>query len=101
MMHLTLSADYLGFSLRDGAAEVVTPQDLGLSAELVAELDHWNSRYQSIIPMEMAERQEGRPSSLIRELDQAGQELADRIANIVPGKFKVRYYSEGLLKYMP
>src|SRR5262245_51913619 len=101
MMYLTLSADYLEFSLRDESAGQVSPGKLGLPDELVAELDRWNTRYQPVIPMGTAERQEEGVSSLIRELDQVGQELANRIAGAVLGKPKVRYYSEGWLKYLP
>jgi hypothetical protein len=101
MTYLTLSADYLEFSLRDEGANPVLPSELGLPDELVAELNDWNSRYQIIIPVDMTERQTDEMSSLIRELDESGRQLADHIARVAPVRSKVRYYSEGWLRYLP
>jgi hypothetical protein len=67
----------------------------------MAELADWNSRYQVVIPMEMAERKAGQVSALIHELDQEGLKLADHIARAARDESKVRYYSEGWLRYLP
>ena len=95
-----LSADYLELSLQDEQAGPARIDKLGLPTPLVQELRDWNERYQPIIPRDIAERSSNAVSMLIGSLDQEGLTLADRIADALGGRAKVRYYSEGLLRYL-
>lgn len=99
--YLTLGADYGEFSLRDEQEGPITPDELGLSAEIAQELVEWNHGYQPIIPMSMGERRDPATASLIDELDRVGLKLAERIASGATHGAKVRYYSEGQLRHLP
>lgn len=99
MRYFVLAADHLESSLRDEQTGPVTIDELALTTTLVGELSYWNERYQTIIPREVAERSSPSASALIDSLDSEGLKLADRIDAELEGEAKVRYYSEGLLKY--
>ena len=101
MRYLTLSADYGDLSLRDEAVGAVDLVSLGLAGDLLGDLQAWNSRYQPIIPMDMEERQFDGAAGLIDELDELGLALAGRLADALGGGAKVKYYSEGRLRYLP
>lgn len=98
MRYLTLAADYSDVSIQDELNGAQKPTDLGLSSDLVADITTWNERYQSVIPAGVDQRGVDPMAALIVELDQAGVELAGRIAGSIEGGAKVRYYSEGLLR---
>jgi hypothetical protein len=98
MRYLRLAADYGQVSLRDEQAGPTTATELGLPSDLVEDLKAWNERYQRVIPAGIDQRRVDPMASLIGELDQIGIELAERIADAVEDKAKVRYYSEGLLR---
>lgn len=100
MTYFVLAAGYLELSLRDEQMGSVRIDELGLTTTLVGELSCWNERYQTIIPRDVAERSSPSASALIESLDIEGLKLADRIAAALEGEVKVRYYSEGLLKYL-
>lgn len=93
--YLTLSADYLRWSLRDAdPGKDALPH---LSPDLRDELDQWNERYQPVVPLDRDARLP--VAELIDELDVQGQDLATRIESAL-APAKVRYYSEGHLCYL-
>ena len=98
MRYLTLSADYQEFSIRSADSEPIEPDELGLADDLVAELRAWNRRYQQVVLADAQERNAEPMASVIRDLDRAGLQLADRLAAAVAGGAKVEYFSEGLLR---
>jgi hypothetical protein len=98
MRYLTLAADYGEVSLRDEEAGAITGRELGLPSDLVADLTAWNERYQQVIPTDNDQRRAEPLASLIDELDRAGVDLAERIADAIDDDAKVRYFSEGLLR---
>jgi len=98
MRYLTLAADYGEVSIRDPLAGALTPNELGLPDELVADLAAWNGRYQPVVSADEMQRGVEPMASLIPDLDAEGLRLARRIADALEGEAKVRYYSEGLLK---
>lgn len=98
MRYLTLAADYSAVAIRDEQLGPVALADLGLPKDLVAEIVAWNDRYRQIIPAGLAERRNEPMASLIRELDDTGLRLAERMAEVIGESAKVRYYSEGLLR---
>ena len=99
MRYLTLSADYQEFSLRSAdSPEPIEPGELGLPYGLVAELGAWNRRYQHVVQADAKQRKAEPMASVIRDLDRAGLELANRLAAAAAGGAKVQYFSEGLLR---
>lgn len=68
-----------------------------MSPALAAEVLDWNERYQVVVPMDMSARASA--ADLIDELDRQGIDLAARIEDDL-NPAKVRYYSEGLMRYV-
>ena len=99
MRYLTLVADYTQSPLRDDYIGTVVPEELGLSWEFGDQLRDWNDRYRAVFPLEMVERRSVSVSALIDALDQEGLRLAGEIRDTLED-VKVRYYSEGLLRYI-
>lgn len=98
MRYLTFAADYMQPTLRDEDPDVYLDPLQELPAELGAEIIDWNERYQAIVPMDPAARSAA--ADAIGVLDLRGLELASRIAEALRPS-KVRYYSEGLMRYLP
>jgi hypothetical protein len=101
MRYLTLAADYGEVAIRDEQRGAVTAAELQLPDDLTADIVAWNDRYRLIIPADVEERGVEPMASLIRELDDVGRQLAERISDAVEGEAKVKYYSEGLLREAP
>ena len=100
MRYLTLTADYTQSPLRDDFVGPVVPEEIGLPWEMGDRIRDWNTRYRVVIPFDVADRACGPLSALIDELDEEGVRLATEIAEGLDGA-KVRYYSEGRLRYLP
>jgi hypothetical protein len=99
--YLTLAAEFGSSSpVRDDFAGPVDPGELRLPDVLVSQLGAWNHRYQTIIPMDVEERQTPRNRERIDELDREGLSLCAAIAASL-GEVKVQYYSEGHLRRLP
>ena len=99
MRYLTIAAEYSQSCLRDDFAGPVEPESLNLPDDLCRELRQWNHEYRAVIPLEMSERAKSGVSSLIDRLDREGTRLAERVRKAI-GDAKVRYYSEGHLRYL-
>lgn len=101
MRYLTLMADYTASALRDDFAGPVEPEDLGLDASLAAAICDWNERYRAVIPLGERERAAADVVLLIESLDEEGLSLVDQVGGALEEDgSKVRYYSEGLLRYL-
>lgn len=96
MRWLILTADYNSF-LRDEFDGEFDYMDLNLPIGLVERIKKWHEGYSVIIPMDEDERL--RMNNRIIELDRHGIELAKEIKRQLV-EVKVRYYSEGLLRYI-
>jgi hypothetical protein len=99
MRYLTLAADYMQSALRDQHTGTVTPEEAGLPENLSDLICDWNARYQPVISLDMENRREVATSAMIDSLDREGLMLAEKIANSGVG-LKIRYYSEGRLRYL-
>lgn len=99
MRYLTLIADYTQSPLRDDFVGTVIPEEVGLPWELGERIRDWNRRYRAVIPVEVGERACGPVSELIDKLDEEGLRLSAEIAAALD-EVKVRYYSEGRLRYV-
>lgn len=100
MRYLILSADYTQSALRDEHVGHVVPEEVGLPWALGDQIRDWNERYRRVIPLGPEERAESETAALIVSLDEEGLALAAEIADVLADA-KVRYFSEGLLRYVP
>jgi hypothetical protein len=100
MKYLTLAADYTQSPLRDDFVGPVVPEEIGVPWELGDRIRDWNTRYRTIIPLDEAQRSHGSTAELIEALDDEGLSLVNEIADAL-SDVKVRYFSEGHLRYAP
>ena len=100
MRYLTVAADYTRSALRDDFDGPLEPESLGLPSELCADLGAWNDQYRQVIPLSEEARHRADIAELIRRLDDQGQALVRRVADTLKLEAKVRYYSEGHLRYL-
>lgn len=99
MRYLTIAADYTQSSLRDDFEGPIEPETLHLPRALCDELREWNDQYRRIIPLSEEARSPATNADLISRLDEQGQRLAQRVEDALKPEAKVRYYSEGYLRY--
>lgn len=99
MRYLTIMPDYTGSCIRDDFAGEVDLLGLGLPSEYVEKVNSWHITYREIIPLDEAER--AALSEKIKDLDYKGIELAKKLMELIGGDAKVRYFSEGLLTFIP
>lgn len=98
MKYLTLTVDYTDSCIHDDAGSEIKLDDLGLPKDFIDELTVWHAAYLEIIPLNDGQRLS--KMDKIEELDQTGLYLARRLMDLVPGGAKVKYFSEGKLKYL-
>ncbi|SHN07886.1 hypothetical protein [Chitinophaga sp. CF418] len=96
MKYLILTADYTSF-LRDEFDEDFEYLNLNLSPDLIERLEEWHDDYLPIIQLNSDDRL--KISNEIIKLDERGIGLAKEIKLQVE-EVKVKYFSEGLLKYI-
>lgn len=100
MRYLTIAADYTQSSVRDDFDGPIEPETLDLPKALCDELREWNDQYRKVIPLGQEARNRATIAELISRLDEQGQGLAERLAAALKPQAKVRYYSEGHLRYL-
>lgn len=98
MRYIIVMPDYTGSCLRDEFDGELPIQSLDLSENLVQEIESWHALYRKIIPLESEERK--RNKKQIEKLDKDGIQIAQKIKKQVPGGVKIKYFSEGKLKYL-
>lgn len=98
MKSWTLAADYLDYNLRDAAGDEI--DRTLLPASLRDALDAWNAAYQTVVKLDASQREAAPTAAVIDDLDRRGQELAASIKQGREDVKEVRYYSEGLLRYL-
>ena len=98
MRYLTWAADYTGSCISDDFEGQINYSKLQLDDGFCKQLDQWTAAYKIYIPMEMEERK--KYLGEIEGLDIKGIQLAGELAIQVKGGAKVKYYSEGKLKYL-
>lgn len=84
--------------LGDAAEHVDGWGDAGVL--VAAELHAWNDEYRKVIPLGEQERHQPEILALIAELDRRGDEIAEKVASALQHDAKVRYYSEGHVRYV-
>jgi len=100
MRYLTLAADYTQSALRDDYIGTVVPEEVGLPGDLGDRIRDWNARYRAVIPLDESQRAQRLVAELIEALDDEGISLVNDIAEAL-SEVKVRYFSEGHLRYAP
>jgi len=98
MKYMVLMPDYTGSCLRDEFEGELNIDELGLSTQIINELKNWHNKYRKIIPLSMEEREA--VVERIEELDRNGINIAKKLEIEVKDGAKVRYFSEGKLKYL-
>ncbi|QCB43451.1 hypothetical protein E5673_15465 [Sphingomonas sp. PAMC26645] len=89
MMYLVLSCDLAGDRPLGAENELRGPEmPVSLPPELRADLLSWNERMGEVV---LADTE---TSSAIARLNAEGENLASRVASVVPGGAKVRYRKE-------
>ena len=99
MRYFTLAADYSHSGLSDDHAGPIFPEEAGLPHELSVRIREWNTRYRQVMAIGIEQRMAGAISSLIETLDEEGLAFAATISRENPD-CKVRYFSEGHLRYL-
>lgn len=98
MHYLTISADYISTGIKDDFSGEILKGDLEISDDLWHRLIAWGEDYSSIILMEEKERKKAKET--IKKLDERGLNLVKEFQKELGVEFKVRYYSEGIFKYL-
>jgi len=98
MRYLTVAAKYTGSCITDDFHGQVNCRELHVDEELCKELNAWNTAYKVIIPLDMSDRE--KRFEEINKLDEWGLHLAKKLASVVQGGAKVKYFSEGKLKFL-
>lgn len=99
MRYLTIAPNYTGSCIQDDFSGPIDLSELNLPQDFINEITAWHLKYRSIIPLSDEDRKV--VISEIKILDIQGLILAEKLRKIIPGGAKVRYFSEGLLKYLP
>ncbi|MGH9189653.1 MAG: hypothetical protein ACRD0Q_06430 [Acidimicrobiales bacterium] len=78
----------------------MVPEEVGLTEGLGDRIRDWNDKYRAVIPLDEAERRSSPTLELIEALDEEGLQLVGAIQAELSDA-KVRYFSEGHLRYVP
>lgn len=98
MRYLTMAADYTGSCLRDDFTGPIELTSLDLPQEFIEEIISWHCLYRKIIPL--SEEQREKIMNEIDTLDAQGLKITEKLKTLIYGGAKIRYYSEGRLKYL-
>ena len=98
MKYLVLAPDYSGSCIRNEFGEKVELGTLELPCSLIEEIDNWHNSYKKIIPLSIEER--AKKTRYIETLDEKGLMIISKLEKGIPGGAKIKYYSEGKLRYI-
>ena len=98
MRYIVLMPDYTGSCVRDEFGEEIKLESLNLPKNILDEINIWHEAYRKIIPLTMEERTQKIDD--IEKLDVQGLKIANSLKKLIPGGAKVKYFSEGKLKYI-
>ncbi|MDZ7878908.1 MAG: hypothetical protein U5L45_14600 [Saprospiraceae bacterium] len=97
-MYLTLIPNYTQSCIRDDFNGIIDINMLNLPKELIDEINIWHMSYRVIIPLSVEQRQ--LILTEIEKLDEQGILIAKLIKKKSLGNTKIKYFSEGKLKYL-
>ena len=96
MNYLILHADYMSSGIRHEYGDQIPKYDNILSVKTWESIISWVNSYSPVVMMDELERKLS--IDLINELDQEGLKIKNEIESQLNAK--VKYYSEGFLKYI-
>ncbi len=99
MKYLTIIPDYTGSCIKDDFTGQIEIEELGLPQDFIDEISSWHESYKIIIPLSDAQRLAQMEE--IEKLDKKGLKLSQKLTKLLLGGAKVKYFSEGLMKYLP
>jgi hypothetical protein len=97
MRYLILSPDYSQSCFQNLEGDYVDTEELNISKDLIKEINLWHEKYRKIIPLSIDERRKKKDE--INILDNYGLNIIKNI-NKKNKHIKIRYFSEGFLKYI-
>ena len=97
-MYLIISADYMSSGIKDIYKGELLPKEIGLPIHIENKIKKWLLDYSDIIVMNMEERK--LVAEKIERLDGAGIEILKEVKSALKKNAKIRYYSEGFLRYI-
>lgn len=98
MKYIILIPDYTGYCIRDEFEGEISLEKLNLPKSLFNKIVTWHNAYREIIPLSEEERKSKKEE--IQNLDAQGLEFARSLKSLIPGGAKVKYFSEGRLRYL-
>lgn len=98
MKYLTIMPDYTGSCVQDDFGGKIEIDQLDLPSEFVDEILSWHADYRGIIPL--GDEQRLAKMDVIEKLDNKGLKIAQKLEDLVHGGAKVKYFSEGKLKFL-
>ena len=98
MRYIILIPNYTGSCVQDEFGGEIELENLHLPTHVFKKIIAWHNAYKKIIPLSLEERE--RKKEEIEELDVQGIELAKSLKNLIRGGAKVKYFSEGKLRYL-
>jgi hypothetical protein len=98
MKYLTVAPDYTGSCIIEDFDGRIDVQNLGLPIDFIKVVETWHSSYREIIPLNEEQRLE--KMDFIETLDREGVQIAKKLEALIHGGAKVKYFSEGKLKYL-
>lgn len=99
MRYLTIIPNYTGSCIKDDYTGQIDIKDLELPQDYVSKISSWHKSYRAIILL--SDEQRATRKGEIEDLDKQGLEFSRRLTYLVSGGAKVKYFSEGLMKYLP
>jgi len=96
MKYLTIAPSYTQSCIRDDFNGPIELESLSLPKDFIEEINSWHLQYRMIIPLNEHQRKE--QMKTIEILDKQGLKIAEKIKILLNAK--VRYFSEGKLKYL-
>ena len=98
MRYLTIIPNYTGSCITEDFKGEVVLSTLDLPIDFIKEIEEWHLRYRKIIPLN--EQQRKAQMLEIEILDVQGIYLSKRLEELISEETKVKYFSEGKLKYL-
>lgn len=98
MRYLIIAPDYVETCIKDEFNGYIDYEELGIPQDFIEEINSWHLSYRQIIPLSMEERT--KKTEDIERLDTQGLSIARKLMKKINEPIKVKYFSEGKLKYI-
>lgn len=99
MKYLIIMPDYTQSCIVDEFNGRIDLKKLNLPESLFQEFEDWHYRYRKIIPLSDEQRKKHKEE--IEKLDNQGLKLGLKLKEFMSEEIKIKYFSEGTLKFLP